>query len=381
MNAEPFRIHASDAELADLRDRLRRTRWPESETVDDWSQGVPIAYLRKVIEYWAEEYDWRAREALLNGFPQFRAQVRDLAIHFIHVRSSRADARPLLITHGWPGSVVEFLKVIGPLTEPQDHGAQDETQAFHLICPSLPGYGFSDKPAARGFGIEKIAEAWDELMTGLGYQSYLAQGGDWGAAVTTQIGLQNLGHCRGLHVNMPLAPPPPEAAENPGPQEQEAFAAAKRYADQESGYAVLQSTRPQTIGYALTDSPVGQAAWILEKFRSWTDCNGHPENVLTRDELLDNIMMYWLPRNAASSARLYWESFRKSFSREGARVTVPSGCSLFAKELSKPPRSWVERRYTNLTYWNELDSGGHFAAFEQPEVFVRELRNCFRLMS
>jgi epoxide hydrolase len=374
-----FRIAASDAELADLRRRLHATRWPDRETVDDWSQGVPLDYLREVVAYWADRYDWRAREALINGFPQFRRAVGGLRIHFIHARSRRPDALPLVMTHGWPGSVVEFLKVIGPLIDPAAHGG-DERDAFHVVCPSLPGYGYSDKPESRGCGIEKIAELWDELLVGLGYESYVAQGGDWGAAVTTQIAIQNRGHCRGIHLNMPLAPPPPEALQNPGPADAAAFAAARYYADQEAGYSLLQTTRPQTIGYALADSPAAQAAWILEKFRAWTDCDGHPENVLTRDELLDNVMLYWLPAAGGSSARLYWESFRRSFSREGAAIAVPTGCSIFAKELARPPRAWVERRYTNLVYWNELPKGGHFAAFEQPEMFVRELRECFRRM-
>ncbi len=375
----PFRIEATQAELEDLRQRLRSTRWPEPETVDDWSQGVPSGYLKEVVDYWALSYDWRSREARLNRFPQYKARLAGLDIHFVHVRSQNEHALPLLITHGWPGSIVEFQKILEPLTNPQAHGGE-ESDAFHVVCPSLPGYGFSDKPPGRGCGVERIAELWDALMARLGYANYVAQGGDWGAAVTTQIGIQNHGRCRGIHLNMPLAFPPPEAPTSPTPAEAKALAARKRYRESESGYAAVQSTRPQTLGYSLVDSPVGQAAWILEKFCSWMDCDGHPENVLTRDELLDNIMLYWLPANGASSARLYWESFNKSFAANADQVHIPTGCSLFAKELSQPPREWVEQRYPKLVYWNELPKGGHFAAFEQPELFVGEVRRCFRLM-
>jgi len=374
----PFRIDAANADLEDLRRRLRATRWPEPETVDDWSQGIPLSYLREVVDYWAGSYDWRSRESRLNRFAQFKTHLGGLDIHFVHVRSRNERALPLLMTHGWPGSIAEFQKVIDPLANPEAHGASGD-DAFHVVCPSLPGYGFSDKPAGRGCGVERIAELWNELMARLGYERYVAQGGDWGAAVTTQIGVQNRGRCRAIHLNMPLASPPPEGSKNPTPAEVKALALIKRYGELESGYAILQSTRPQTVGYGLVDSPAGQAAWILEKFWSWTDCGGHPENVLTRDELLDNVMLYWLPGNAASSARLYWESFRKSFAANPQPVCIPTGCSLFAKELSQPPREWVERRYTNLNYWNEVPKGGHFAAFEQPELFVEEVRRCFRL--
>jgi pimeloyl-ACP methyl ester carboxylesterase len=375
----PFSIAVPDADLADLRSRLRATRWPERETVDDWSQGIPLSYVRELVAYWADRYDWRARERRLNSFPQFRAQIDGLGIHFFHVRSPHAHAVPLLMTHGWPGSVVEFIKVFEPLTSPEKHGG-DARDAFHVICPSLPGYGFSDKPAAKGCGVERIAELWDDLMLTLGYARYLAQGGDWGAAVTTQIAVQNRGHCRGIHLNMPIASPRAGAAADPTPDEKLAFAAMQRYASQEAGYSAQQSTRPQTLGYGLVDSPVAQCAWIVEKFHAWTDCGGHPENVLSRDELLDNVMLYWLPGNGASSARLYWESFRSARGSKLAAVTLPTGCSLFAKEVARPPRDWVAARYTDLVYWNTVPKGGHFAAFEQPELFIAELRDCFRGM-
>ena len=376
---EPFRIAISDAELNDLRRRLRDTRWPEAETVKDWSQGVPLAYLHDLVAYWAEDYDWRAREARLNRFPQCRVSVGGLRIHTYHARSAHAHARPLLMTHGWPGSVVEFLNVIEPLTTPEAHGG-DARDAFHVICPSIPGYGFSDKPSVHGCGVERIAELWDELMLKLGYTSYLAQGGDWGASITTNIGTQNRGHCRGIHLNMPVVRPPDNAALNPTPAALKAFALMKHYAEKEAGYSTQQSTRPQTLGYGLVDSPVAQCAWIIEKFWSWTDCNGLPEKAVGRDELLDNVMMYWLPRAGASSARLYWESFGASFGAQQPPVTLPTGCSLFAKELMQPPRAWAAKRYTNLVYWNDVPRGGHFAAFEQPQLFVEELRRCFALM-
>ena len=373
---EPFRLHVTDAELEDLRRRLRSTRWPPREVVGDWSQGLPLSYAQELATYWADRYDWRAREALINAFPQFRLRVNGLGIHFIHLRSSEPKAMPLLITHGWPGSIVEFLKVLRPLAEPRQHGGQ-ASDAFHVVCPALIGYGFSDKATEPGFGIPKIAELWDQFMVTLGYTQYFAQGGDWGAAVTSEIATQNRGHCRAIHLNMPIVQPTPEALQNPTPEDKVAFDARTRYLEQEAGYATQQLTRPQTLGYGLADSPVAQAMWIIEKFWSWTDCNGHPENVLTRDELLDNVMFYWLSNSGASSARLYWESFRKSFSGLTA-IKLPTGCSLYPKELSRPPRSWVERRYEKLMYWNELPQGGHFAAFEQPELFVREMRDCFR---
>jgi pimeloyl-ACP methyl ester carboxylesterase len=373
---EPFRIQASDEQLLDLERRLAATRWPEQETVDDWSQGIPLHYLREVCAYWAEKYDWREREAQLNRHPQFRTAIEGLGIHFAHVRSPHADALPLVITHGWPGSIVEFQKLIGPLTDPTAHGG-DAGDAFHVVCPSLPGYGFSDKPAKPGTGVDRIATLWDELMLRLGYRRYVAQGGDWGAMVTTAIGIQNRGHCAGIHLNMPIAIPDPETLSDLSEQEKSALAGIQHYEQWDSGYSKQQSTRPQTLGYGLVDSPAGQAGWILEKFWSWTDCDGHPENALTRDELLDNVMLYWLPATGASSARLYWESFRSVAMDD---VELPTGCSIFPKEIMRTSRRWAERRFKNLIHWNELEKGGHFAAFEQPETFVRELRTCFRAL-
>jgi pimeloyl-ACP methyl ester carboxylesterase len=280
------------------------------------------------------------------------------------------------MTHGWPGSIVEFHKVIGPLVDPAAHGG-DPADAFHVVCPSLPGYGFSDKPARHGWGVDRIARAWADLMGRLGYRRYGAQGGDWGAAVTTSMGHQDVEHLAGIHLNMPVALPDPASMGDLSETEQAALAALTHYDKWDSGYSKQQSTRPQTLGYGLVDSPAGECAWIVEKFWSWTDCDGDPLNVLSRDELLDNVMLYWVPGTGASSGRLYWESFRR-FDREP--VTVPTGCSIFPKEIIRSSRRWVEQRFSDLRHWNELDKGGHFAAFEQPEAFVNELRAFFRLV-
>ena len=367
----PFRIDVPDDDLADLRRRLADTRWPEAECVDDWSQGMPLAYTRELATYWADGYNWRAREAALNRFDQFITEIDRLDIHFIHARSPHADAYPLIITHGWPGSVAEFQKVIEPLTDPTAHGGRAE-DAFHVVCPSLPGYGFSGKPATTGWGVGKVAEAWETLMVRLGYDRYGAQGGDWGAAVTTAIG-QNRGHCAAIHTNMPIALPP-AALENPTEEEQQALAALAHYRRWDSGYAKQQSTRPQTIGYGLVDSPVALMAWIVEKFWSWMDCAGHPENVLSRDELLDNVMMYWVTRSGASSARMYWESLGRFL--PGAPVELPTGVASFPKEIGRSPRSWCEANY-RITRWTIMPRGGHFAAFEQPELFTEDVRAFF----
>jgi len=368
---ESFRIEVPEAELDDLRRRLHATRWPERETVDDWSQGVPLAYLRELCDHWAVEYDWHITEARLNALPQFRTEIDGLGIHFVHVRSPNPDAIPLVITHGWPGSIVEFLKVIGPLGED-----------FHVVIPSLPGYGFSDKPTAPGWGVERIADAWAELMSRLGYDRYGVQGGDWGTSVSSLLGQRYREHVLGMHLMPPLAPPDPDTLDDLTEPERAALADLARAAEWESGYSLEHATRPQTIGYSLADSPAGLCAWIIEKFHAWTDCHGHPENALTRDELLDNLMLYWLPRTGASSARLYWESIRQVnewISGEAPLdpIDVPTGCSIFPREIQRPSRRWAERRFPDIRHWNELDRGGHFPAFEQPELFVEEVRAFF----
>jgi pimeloyl-ACP methyl ester carboxylesterase len=373
---EPFRIAVPDEALADLKRRLSSTRWPDAQTVDDWSQGMPLAYTRELCAYWRERYDWRAREALLNRFAQFRTEIDGLGIHFIHVRSAHAQARPLLMTHGWPGSLAEFQKVIAPLSDPTAHGGSAD-DAFHLVCPSLPGFGFSDKPRQTGWGVERIASAWNQLMVRLGYERYFAHGGDWGASVSTMIGLRHAGPCMGIHITMPMVAPDKATLNDLSEQEKRALAALQYYRDWDAGYSTQQATRPQTLAYGLADSPAGQAAWIVEKFQAWMDCDGHPENILTRDELLDNVMLYWLTNSAASSARLYWESFNK---RSSEAVKLPSGISMFPKEIFGSSRRWAEKRFTDLRHWSEPARGGHFAALEQPEVLVQELRACFGRM-
>lgn len=368
----PFVLDIPQAEIDRLYRKIDDTRWPEAEPVDDWSQGTPLAALQDLVAYWRGGYDWRACEARLNGFGQFVTEIDGLDIHFMHVRSSCADALPLVLTHGWPGSVREFFEAIPLLTEPGGEG-----QAFHLVIPSLPGFGLSGKPTATGWGVEKIARAWTELMRRLGYTRWAAQGGDWGSAVTTAIGAQAPEGCIGIHVNMPIGRPGPDDLANPSPGELKALQALQYYQESDSGYSKQQSTRPQTVGYGLVDSPVGLAGWIFEKMHAWTDNAGSPFDALSRDAILDNIMLYWLPATGASAARLYWESFAKFGEGE---VSIPAGASAFPKEIIPAPRKWAERRYTNLVYWNDVPKGGHFAAWEQPELFADELRACFSKM-
>ena len=373
MSVTPFPIDVSQAQLDDLRARLTMARWPEKEVVDDWSQGAPLAWVQEVCAHWADGYDWRRCEQALNGWGSSRVEVGGLGIHVLHVPSPNPDAVPIVLTHGWPGSVIEFAKVIGPLSDPAAHGG-DPADAFHVIVPSLPGYGFSDKPTAPGTGVERIADLWAEVMTALGYDRFAAQGGDWGAVVTTRLGAQHPDRLIGIHVNMPLGRPNLEVGELTE-FEQKSLADSAEHAQWGMGYSTEQSTRPQTIGYSLVDSPVGLAGWILEKFHAWTDCDGHPENVLTKDELIDNLMLYWLPAAGASAARLYWESFRTIARGE---VDVPTACSVFPREIFRPSRRWAEATYRNIVYWNEPTKGGHFAAFEQPATFVDEMRSAFR---
>jgi epoxide hydrolase len=379
----PFHIQVPDEDLVGLRRRIAATRWPSQELVTDRSQGVQLPTIRALARYWTSDYDWRACEARLNALPQFTTEIDGVDIHFIHVRSPHENALPLIMTHGWPGSVVEFLKVIGPLSDPVSHGG-DAADAFDVVCPSLPGYGFSGKPVQTGWGVERIAAAWVQLMARLGYPRYGALGSDWGTSVSTSVGQQDSGHVAGIHLFPPLAPPDRATFGTLTERERAALAALEHSAEHDSGYSAEQATRPQTIGYALVDSPVALCAWIMEKFWAWTDCDGHLENVLTRDELLDNLMLYWLPGTGASSARLYWQSTGQVnewiSGRVTSTVTVPAGCSVFPKEIQRPSRRWAEKRFTDIRYWNEPARGGHFAAFEQPSLFVDEVRSFFRLV-
>jgi pimeloyl-ACP methyl ester carboxylesterase len=370
----PFQVDIPQSQLEDLGERLSRTRWPESETVDDWSQGMPLSYTRELAQYWAEQYDWRHCEKKLNQWPQFTTRIDDIDIHFIHHRSVNPEALPLIITHGWPGSIVEFFKVIDALTDPQSHGG-DASDAFHVVVPSLPGYGFSGKPTRPGTSVTKIGNMWGQLMARLGYERYVAQGGDWGSMVTQSMGQTEIDHCAGIHINMPIVAPDPDTMGDLTASETAALEAMGFYNDWGSGYSKQQSTRPQTLGYGLADSPVGQMAWIVEKFCAWMDCDQHPENILSKDELLDNVMLYWLNNASASSARLYWESFNAP---NFDPIHMPVGCSIFPKEIFRSSKRWAEKRFENIIHWNELDKGGHFAAFEQPELFVTEVRDAFR---
>ena len=373
-DVRPFTIDIGQDVLDDLAQRLRLTRWPDAETVDDWSQGLPLSYAQELAAYWLDGYDWSATQRRLNRLDHFVTTLDSLDIHFVHQRSPHPDATPLLITHGWPGSIVEFDKIIDPLVDPVAFGGRAD-QAFHVIAPSLPGYGFSAKPTSSGWGVERIARAWADLMDRLGYDRFVAQGGDWGSAVTTELGRAG-GGCVAIHLNMPLGRPNSEQVEamqqgDVRPDELAAIEAQKYYRDFDTGYSKQQATRPQTLGYGLVDSPVGQMAWIVEKFWAWTDCDGHPENALSRDEMLDNVMLYWLNGAGASSARLYWESFG-TFG-QGARVEVPTGVASFPKEIIRGPRRWCENSY-NIVHWTDMERGGHFGAFEQPEAFVADLR-------
>ena len=368
----PFTLAIPQDQLDDLNRRIDQTRWPEKETVADWSQGTPLSALRDFVAYWRNEYDWRRCEARLNRLGQFVTEIQGLDIHFLHVRSNSPDALPLVMTHGWPGSVIEFMGVIEELANPSGGG-----QAFHVVAPSLPGFGFSGKPGATGWGVGKIGLAWGELMTRLGYDRWFAQGGDWGSAVTTAIGVQQVPGCAGIHLNMPIGRPEPEDLANPAPDELKALGALKHYQDWDSGYSTQQRTRPQSVGYGLVDSPVGLAGWIYEKMWAWTDNQGKPEDALSRDAMLDNLMLYWLPATGASSARLYWESFG-AFAPQ--QVLLPVGVSAFPKEILPTPRKWAERNLPKLVHWGDMPKGGHFAAWEQPELFVAELRAAFGKM-
>jgi microsomal epoxide hydrolase len=377
---EPFRIAVPEAVLTDLRERLARTRLPDEMPGSGWTYGADLSYLRELVAYWRDRYDWRAAEARLNALPQFRATVGGLRIHFIHARGVGPRPLPLVITHGWPGSVAEFQDIIGPLSDPARHGG-DPVDAIDVVAPSIPGYGFSDHPTEPGMQPERIAALWAELMDGLGYRRFGAQGGDWGAMVTTYLGARHADRVVGIHLNLVLAFP--EDRKNP-PMDgvtQEEMADLMRmpqFLREETGYQRIQGTKPQTLAYALNDSPAGLAAWIVEKFRSWSDCDGDVERRFTKDQLLTNIMLYWVPETANSSCRLYYEAQHADmFPPAGFRVEVPTGCALFPGEMFKPPRVWAEKMF-NVQRWTRFASGGHFAAMEEPKAFVEDVRAFFR---
>lgn len=379
MSIEPFSVYVPETELEDLRRRIQSTRWPDRETVPGWVQGAPLQAVRDLVDYWATEYDWRRFEKEIAALPQFRTHIDGIDLHFLHVRSSHADAKPLLLTHGWPGSFVEFLDVIRPLTEPDTEGP-----AFHLVIPSLPGFAFSSRPTEAGWGIDRMARAFDELMKRLGYDRYCASGGDWGTSISTMLGVLCPDSLIGIHLTPPWVAPDAATIDNLTEWEQESLQILEG-AHLAAGYAYIQSTRPQTIGYALADSAVGQAAWIFEKFVAWTDLPSPDAvfEVMSRDRLLDNITLYWLTNTAASSARLYWEDYATIndwFHRGMDHVVhVPTGASVY-RDMPRPSRRWVERLFPNLQYWNEPERGGHFAAFEQPKLFVDDLRASFTVL-
>ncbi|RDD87939.1 epoxide hydrolase family protein [Streptomyces parvulus] len=371
MTAEPFEASVTEADIADLRARLRRTRWPEPEPVTDWSQGVPLAWIQELCRCWAEDYDFGFANRL-NAFPQYRETVDGLGIHYLHVLSPEPDAFPLVLTHGWPGSVLEFLDVLGPLTDPRRHGG-DPADAFHVVAPSLPGYGWSDKPRTTGWGVTRVARAWDTLMTSLGYQRYGAQGGDWGSAVSGALGEVASGRVAAVHLN--LGSVETGTFDDPTPAERANQAAEEEMQRTGRGYSAIQATRPQTLGYGLTDSPAGQAAWIAEKYWAWTDHAGQVEEAVSRQKILDEISVYWFTASATSSARLYWESF----ARFRDAVTAPSGLSVYPRDITRPSRREAEQRFTDLRWYEEMPHGGHFAALEQPESLVGQVRGFFRL--
>jgi pimeloyl-ACP methyl ester carboxylesterase len=373
---KPFRVAVPQASIDDLKRRLSTTRWPERETVNDWSQGVPLSRAQALIAQWTNHYDWRAFETKINAFPQFRTRIDGLGVHFIHVKSRHQNALPILLTHGWPGSIVEFLNTIRPLTDPTAYGGKAE-DAFHVVIPSLPGHGFSDRPTEKGWNRLRTAKAWGTLMKRLGYDRWVAQGGDWGSAVTLTLAQQRPAGLIAAHVNWPLVTPPTPPA-NPTPQEAEVFAELKYFGEEGSGYFKEQSTRPQTIGYALADSPVGQATWLYEKFHDWSDHPGDAD-ALPTVEMLDDISLYWFTDTAASAARFYWENAHSEppFSFNAGPVDLPMAATIYAKESFRAPKAWAEKLWPNLFYWNEIDRGGHFAAWEQPTLFVEDLRKAF----
>jgi epoxide hydrolase len=376
-DATPFKAHVPQAALDDLKRRLASTRWPGRETVSDWSQGVPLQKAQALVAYWRDKYDWRRFEARINAFPQYRTQIDGVGIHFIHVRSPHQNALPIILTHGWPGSVVEFMEVIGPLSDPTRYGERAE-DAFHVVVPSLPGFAFSDKPADTGWDVDRIARAWATLMARLGYERWVAQGGDWGAGVTHALALQQPRGLIAAHVNWQFVFPD-KLPDNPTPAERKAINGAASFANDQSGYFREQGTRPQTIGYPLADSAAGQALWIYEKFQAWTDNHGNPEDALSVDAMLDDISLYWFTDSAASSARIYWNNTRAgNAGLSRGRIELPMAASVFPHEIFTPPKAWAEALWPNLFYWNEVDRGGHFAAFEQPKLFAEELRKAFK---
>ncbi|MER6248197.1 epoxide hydrolase family protein [Streptomyces griseorubiginosus] len=372
----PFTVSIPESDIDDLKRRLAGTRWPDPETVGDWSQGVRVEKARSLVDHWQHRYDWRRLESELNRHPQFLTEIDGLDIHFLHVRSRNPNALPLILTHGWPGSILDFLKLIGPLTDPVSFGG-DAADSFDVVIPSLPGFGFSEKPAETGWTASRIARAWAELMKRLGYTRWAAQGGDWGGVVTTDLGAMQPEGLVGIHLNTQYAFPA-QMPEDLSPEQRDAAETLAFYAGELGGSNHLQGTKPETVGFALADSPTGQAAWIYEKYQSKTDNNGLAEDALSVDDILDTISLYWFTNSAASSARIYWENKSRTFA--GPKVTLPVAVTVFPKDIPRVPRSWIEHTYDNLIHYGEADKGGHFAALEQPETLVSEIRTGLRAL-
>jgi len=380
MDIQPFTVQIPQAELADLQARLARTRWPDEIAGADWAYGTRLAYLQELVRYWQERFDWQAQERAINAFAHFRATVGGLGIHFIHQRGTGPAPLPLIITHGWPGSFVELLKILPLLSDPARYGG-DARDAFDVVIPSLPGYGFSDRPRKRGMHPFRIADLWAELMAGLGYQRFGAQGGDWGSSVATCLGFAHADAVVGIHLNYipgSYAPYLGPGARGLSAAEQDFLQERERWLQSEGGYGQIQRTKPQTLAYGLNDSPAGLAAWIVEKFRAWSDCDGDVERRFSKDELLTNIAIYWFTQTIGSSTRLYYEGRQRPLQfGQGERIQVPCGLARLPKEAPMPPREWIERCY-KLQHWAELPRGGHFAAMEEPELLAQDIRAFFR---
>ena len=379
MAIRPFRVDIKEDVLTDLRERLKRTRWPDEIPGSGWDYGSNLAYVKELVDYWIEEFDWRKQEEVINGYSQYIAEVDGLDVHYIHERGKGPDPLPLLLIHGWPGSIVEFLDFIPLLTDPAAHGG-DERDSFDVVAPSMPGYGFSGKPEAPGMGVNGMADVFAKLMSQVGYESYVAQGGDWGASISSRVGFSHSDKVKAIHINMILGGSP-----YLGPGSRPLSDAERQYIQEigqwereEGAYGHIQGTKPQTLAYGLNDSPAGLAAWIVEKWRSWSDCGGDIESVYTKDQILTNVTLYWVTETINASMRIYYET-RKDRWRlgQGRRIEVPTAVAVFPEELDRPVREWAERMY-NVQRWTEFPRGGHFAAMEEPHALVADMREFFR---
>lgn len=373
-----FSVRVDDDEIADLRQRLAQTRWPDQLQPGDWSYGTDAAYLRSLVDYWRQAYDWRGFESRLNAHPQYLTEIDGQRLHFYHLRSPEPDAKPLLLSHGWPGSIVEFLQVMAPLADPRAFGG-DPHDAFHVVAPSLPGFGYSGPTLKTGVNGRSIAASFNRLMLTLGYTRYVAQGGDWGSMITVLLGGLHAEHVEAIHLNMLVAPPLDPSNPTAGLDEADlrTLERNRRFTENETGYQQIQRTKPQSLAFGLNDSPAGLAGWIVEKFRSWSDCGGDLESCFSREQLLDNISVYWLTRTINSSMRLYFEEIGPGRRQPLPKVAVPTGSALFPADITHTPRAWAEARF-NIRRWQTMPRGGHFAAMEQPQLFVGELREFFR---